>query len=206
MLVGGCQVGKDLLGPVALVQCDLGEPDGGFDGFDLAEERLYAGERVTPPVLEQAGGFGGDVPLVRIGQLPPLIYILADFVDDGVGVVLLLGGGNVLRLGEKNFGLFFGIGAAALLRLGDGGDEGRTAAGLGDVVGGLAVSVELPVAAGIGVGRVEDRLLEKVARHRCWKGGVPGSEPGGAVTASGVRGGAPKGTLYGPKTVQLCRP
>src|ERR1035441_4439423 len=144
---------------------DFGEPDGGFNGFDLAEERFYAGERVLAPVLEQAGGFGGDVPLVGIGQLPPLVHILADFINDGVGVVLLLGGGNVLRLGEKDFGLLFGVGAAALLWLGDGSDEGGAAAGLGDVVGGLAVGVELPVAAGIGVRGVEDGLLEELVGH-----------------------------------------
>jgi len=37
---------------------DFGEPDGGFDGFDLAEEGADAAELVAAPVLEEAGGFG----------------------------------------------------------------------------------------------------------------------------------------------------
>ena len=128
VLVGGFEVIEKFPAPLALVRGDFGEPDGGFDGFDLAEEGADAGKGVLAPVLEQAGGFGRDLPLVRVGEFAPLIHVPADFVDDGVGVVLLLSGGNAFFVFEKDFALLVFAGLAALLRLRHGGDEGGAAA------------------------------------------------------------------------------
>jgi hypothetical protein len=40
-------------------------------------------------MLEQPTGLGVDLPLVRMGQLPPLIHKLAQLVDDRSRIVLL---------------------------------------------------------------------------------------------------------------------
>ena len=50
---------------------DLGQPDGGLDRLDLAEERADAAELVMPPVLKQAGRLRRDLPLVGVGQGAP---------------------------------------------------------------------------------------------------------------------------------------
>ena len=69
--VRGREVLKD---PLALLRIgrDLGEPDGGFHGLDLAEERTDAAEFVIAPMVEQAGGFRRHLPLVRVAQVAPL--------------------------------------------------------------------------------------------------------------------------------------
>jgi hypothetical protein len=46
---------------------DFGEPNNGFDSFDLAEKGADAAEVVGAPVLEEAGGFGSDLPVIGIG-------------------------------------------------------------------------------------------------------------------------------------------
>ena len=72
---------KPLAG-LAQLRRDLGQPDGGFDRFDLAEERADVAELVMPPVLEQARGFGRDLPVVRIRPAAPLVDVVAELVDD----------------------------------------------------------------------------------------------------------------------------
>ena len=69
-------------GVLAEFRRDLGQPDHGFDGFDLAEKGAGAGEGVGAPVLEQALGGGGDLPLRGVWQPAPGVHVLADFVDD----------------------------------------------------------------------------------------------------------------------------
>jgi len=84
-------------------------------GFDLTEERPDAVEPVMPPVLQQAGGFGRDLPAIWIGDPSPLIYLMTQFIDDGGGVVLLLLGGKPLAFVEDQLLLlgrsltFFGL-------------------------------------------------------------------------------------------------
>ena len=58
------------LAALAGARGDLGQPDGGLDGLDLAEERPDVAERVVTPVFQQAGGLGSDLP-AGFGQLPP---------------------------------------------------------------------------------------------------------------------------------------
>src|SRR5512140_2991738 len=147
------------------MRCDFGEPDGSFDGFDLAEERANAGEGVAAPVLEQPRGLGGDLPLVWVREFAPLIDVAPDFVDYGVWVVLLLFGGDAFFVFEQEFALVVFTALAALLGLWHRGEEGGAPAGFGDLVCGLTVGVQLPVAPGVSVGGVQDGLLEKVGRH-----------------------------------------
>jgi len=71
---------------------DLGQPDGGFHCLNLAEEGPDTTKAVMSPVLEQAGGFRGNLPIVRVGQSAPLINLAPQAVD-GCGGVVLLGGG-----------------------------------------------------------------------------------------------------------------
>ena len=59
--VGGFQVLLELL-ILRLLGRDFGEPDRGFNSLDLAEEGAQAAiEIMMAPVLEEAGGFRGDV-------------------------------------------------------------------------------------------------------------------------------------------------
>ena len=99
VVVGGGQVFKESLAALRL-RSDLGQPDGGFDGFDLAEERPDAGEFVVPPVLKQTGRFRGYLPVARIGPCPPSIHMVAHLIDDRGGIVLLLLGRKALALVE----------------------------------------------------------------------------------------------------------
>ena len=162
VVVGGLEMVEKALSGLAELGGDLGEPDEGLDRLDLAEEGALVAEWVVAPVLEQAGGFRFDPPEVG-GELPPLVNLLAEGVDDGGVVVLLGAGAEAVALVEGEFTLL----AAALLflGLGDGGDEFRPAPGGDDALGGLAAGVEFPVAAGTGVGRIEDRLVEKGVAH-----------------------------------------
>lgn len=93
---------------------NLGEPDHGLDGFDLAEEGFLVDELVGAPVLQQAGGGRGDLPLVWVGQVSPGIHELADFVDDGRGVVFDLGGRQVVLVLQYKTALLGRRGPAAL--------------------------------------------------------------------------------------------
>jgi len=69
---------------------NLGQPDRGFDCFHLTEERADAAELVMAPVLQQAGRFRRDLPLVGVGQGTPEIHMAAHLINDRRGVVLLL--------------------------------------------------------------------------------------------------------------------
>ena len=89
VFVGGGQEIKDSLAALRLGS-DLGQPDGRFYGFHLAEERADAGEFVIAPVLKQPCRLGSYLPLAGLGPGPPQIYMAAHFVDDRCGIVLLL--------------------------------------------------------------------------------------------------------------------
>ncbi len=94
------------------------------------------------------------------GRCAPLVHVAAQLVDDRRRVVLLRGGRDAGALVEDDPLL---PGALVLLRPGDRRDEAGRAPRLDEPSGRLAVRVELPVAAGVGVGRVEDRPLEEGA-------------------------------------------
>ena len=132
-----------------LFRRDFGEPDGGLHGLDLAEERAQAVEFVVPPMLEQAGGFRGDAPVLGIGDFPPGVHGGADFVDDGAGIVgLAIDGDAAGRFhGECRLAVGFG-----LFRLRDRSYVGAFPALRKNGVGGLAGGVEFPMPCRIAIG------------------------------------------------------
>ena len=141
----------------------LGQPDRRFDRFHLAEEGAHARELMTPPMLQEACGFGSDQPLTR-RKLPPLIHVLANFVDDGSWIILLSARGKAVVVGKDDV-LLLGPGAAA--GPGNRGDELCATAAIGDRLGGLALSVQFPVPRGILVRRVQNRTFKKSISHKC---------------------------------------
>jgi hypothetical protein len=50
-----------------------------------------------PPALEQPSGFQRDLPLIKIGQVPPVFDVTADLVDDRGGLVFLLFGRKAIQ-------------------------------------------------------------------------------------------------------------
>ena len=97
-------------------------------------------------MLEEAGRLRGYPPSTRVRTLAPVVHLAPDAVDDlGVLFVLLLPRRKALALVEDQRLLLRG--ASALPRPGDGRDELGPAAALDDLLGRLAVPVELPVSA-----------------------------------------------------------
>ena len=76
VVVGVGEVLEKALAGLADLRGDLGQPDGGLDRLDLTEERPNTAELVMPPVLQQAGGFRHDPPVVRVRQAAPLVDLL----------------------------------------------------------------------------------------------------------------------------------
>jgi hypothetical protein len=68
---------------------DLSQPDHRLDRFDLAEERANVLELVMPPMLKDASGLGGYLPLIRVAQVALFFDIAPDLVDDRGRVVFL---------------------------------------------------------------------------------------------------------------------
>ena len=69
IVVGVHEVVEECLLLLSELGGHFGEPDDRLDRLDLAEERPDVLELMMPPVLQQAGGFRGDLPVVRIGEL-----------------------------------------------------------------------------------------------------------------------------------------
>ena len=105
---------------------------------------------VVPPMLEQARGLRCYAPIIRIGKLSPLVYLLAHSVDDRRVVVLLLCGRKPLPLVEHQRRL---LGRSlALLGLRDGCDELGPPSDLDDLLRWLPLAVKLPMAQGMAMG------------------------------------------------------
>src|SRR5579871_943594 len=83
LMIGVGQVIEESFAGLARVGGDFGEPDGNFDGLDLAEERPDVIETVTTRVLQEARGFGSDFPVGGVGEATPQVYVAAQFGDDG---------------------------------------------------------------------------------------------------------------------------
>src|SRR5262245_16145246 len=122
---------------------DFCQPDGRFHGFHLAEERADTAEIVMAPVLQKSRRLWSHLPGAR-WELPPLIYMQAEIIDEG-GMVFLFLGGNAVLVGKVEFLLF----GATLLGLRDWSDEIRAAAFLEDLLRRLPVCVQFPVSTGI---------------------------------------------------------
>ena len=142
---------------------NLCQPDGRLDRLYLAEEGLDVAEVVVPPMLEQASGFGRDAPVVGISKVSPLVDLAANLIHHRRDVVLLLLGGKPLALVEDELLLI--LGRPPLLGLWDGGDELRAAPVLDDLLGRLALVIELPVLRRVLVGGVEYGLFEEAVLH-----------------------------------------
>ena len=176
--------------------CILGEPDQRLDRLDLAEEGPDAAEAVVAPVPQQAGGLRRDLPITRLRQRPPPVHVAAQLVDDGRRVVLLGLRGHPGAVPELQRVL--GAGGLPFPRLRDGSDELGPPAPVDQPVGRLPLSVELPMAGGGLVRRVDDRLGEEAVCHEWLRppfaaGLGPGVRiPGSGCPDSGFQGpGAP---------------
>jgi hypothetical protein len=76
--------------PVSRVRRDLRQPNGSLDRLDLAKELSDSAVFAVPPVLQKLSGFRGHLPLRRIRQGTPCVYIAANFINDRGRIVLLL--------------------------------------------------------------------------------------------------------------------
>src|SRR5450432_118033 len=141
----------------------LGQPDGCLNGFNLTEERPDAAELVVSPMLEKARGFGGYLPVIGIRPTSPLVYMMAEFVDDGSLIVLLFFGGKTLAFVENDW-LLIRV-SLALAGFRNRRDEFGRAAMLNNQLRRLALVVKLPVAFWFGIRRVENRPLEELIIH-----------------------------------------
>jgi len=140
----------------------LAEPYGGFDRLNLAEEWADVAELVMSPVLQQASGFGRYLP-VRRRQAAPLVYVLAQLIDDRRRVILLLFRREPFAFVEDHLLLFRSPLPLAGLR--DRRDELRAPAALDDLLGRLPLGIKLPVSRRALIRRVKDGAFEKRVRH-----------------------------------------
>jgi len=149
------------LATVLRARRDLSQPDCGLNRFDLTEEGADSVELVVAPVLKQSSSLGRNVPLTRILEFAPAIYMLAQLIDDRDCLVSLLLGREADAFIEDNLSLSLLL----FLRLGDRGDELGAATTLQEPVGGLTLLVEFPVFHRVFVGRVDDRFFEEGVGH-----------------------------------------
>src|SRR5262249_16890910 len=112
---------------------DFGQPDRGFRGLDLTEERTYPAEFMMAPMLEETGSLRRYLPL-GWAQRAPRVDMTADLVDDRGRIVLLLLGRKALAFVENKSRLRRGF---ALLRLGDRRNEFGAASIFDDALGRL---------------------------------------------------------------------
>jgi hypothetical protein len=69
---------------------DFSLPDSRFDCLNLAKKWANTIEFMMPPMLKQTHSFGGNMPVIGVGQVPPLVYLSAELIDDRGGVILLV--------------------------------------------------------------------------------------------------------------------
>ena len=129
--------------------------------IDIADLVLF---RPQSPVLQEPRCLRGDLPLVWIWQVTPLVNELAQLIDDRSRVVRLSSCRETEAFVEDHR-LLIGRGRA-LLRLGNRSDEVSTPAGFDDPLRRLALVVQLPVARRPLVGRVKDGVIKERIRHK----------------------------------------
>lgn len=110
-------------------------------------------------MLEQARRFRRDLPIVGIRQAAPPVYMAAQLIDDRRGIVPLLLGRKPFAF-VKDDGFLLGS-ALALSGLWQRRDELCVATSFDDLVGRLALLIQLPVASWVLVRGIEDRVLKK---------------------------------------------
>ena len=138
---------------------DFDQPDSGLGRLDLAEEGTEILKLVVTPVAKETRGLRSHAPL-RLREPPPTVHLLPDLVDDGIRVVLLFLGGQLLlpKRQPKLDGL-----AGLRLRGGHRGDELRRPAGFHNLAGRQPAIVEPPVPAGVLVGELRIGRWKKVS-------------------------------------------
>lgn len=87
VVVGAAEMLQKSSSGLPCVRCHFRQPDDSFHRLHLAEERPDAVEKMVAPVLKKPCRFRGDLPVVRIGQGPPTVDMLAQFVDHGCRIV-----------------------------------------------------------------------------------------------------------------------
>ena len=162
VVVGIGQVFQERAAGPPSVRGDLSEPDGGFNRLHLAEEGSDIAELVLPPMLQQTGSFGRDLPLMGMRQAAPLLDLLPHGIDHGRMVVLLGRRGQPLAFVEHE--LLLGVRPCTLPGLGNRRDK-LCAAAVDNLLCRLPLVIKLPVQCRVGIGRVQDRMVEKWIRH-----------------------------------------
>ena len=152
---------------------DFGQPDGCLGSLDLAEEGADVLELMMPPMLEQAGRFGRDKPLVRIGERPPGVDKTTKLVDYWSWVIFLFSGREDIIRAESHFRLCCGR-FLALFRFWNRCDQVGVATGIDDDIVRLAIVVQVPVAWRIFVGRIQNWFFKEFLRHA--ENGAPHTE------------------------------
>ena len=162
-MVGIGQVFQERFAGLSGIRSDLGEPYGGFNRLHLAEEGSDIAELVLAPMLQQAGGFGRDLPLMGMRQAAPLLDLLPHGIDHGRMVVLLGRRGQPLAFVEHE--LLLGVRPCALPGLGNRRDECCAAAALDNLLCRLTLVIKLPVPCRVGIGRVQNRTVKEWICH-----------------------------------------
>ena len=136
----------------------LGEPDGSFHGFDLAEKRPEALERMMAPVLQQPRCFRCDLPLIGVRQISPGFDVAPDLIDDRGWIVFLLARRQAVGTAENEFLLPLPL--PTLPRLWNRRNEVGSTPRFHNFVGRLAVGIEFPMTSRKGVGRIQNWSLD----------------------------------------------
>lgn len=116
-------------------------------------------------MLEQAGRFGSNLPLIRIRPSSPLRDKFADLIDDRRWIVLLVLTGESKPFVEHDILLDLCL-CFAFFWLGDRGDKVSTTAGVDGFLRRLALLVEFPMLLRAGVGGVKNRVIEEGIGHK----------------------------------------
>ncbi len=120
-------------------------------------------EAVMAPMLEQASGFGTDLPLTR-REATPGVDVVANLVDDRCLLVLLLLG-RERRVPDDQFALP----CLPLLRMRDRRDELRAPAVFENRIRRLPLRVKLPVLARLPYGEFRIGCSKKDGIGRVWR-------------------------------------
>src|SRR5690606_6113935 len=130
----------------------------------LAEKGPHGLRGGLAPVPKETSGLGGHTPTLFRRGTPP-IHLRADLADDRFRLVLLVLRRDSPPLVEVEIEILLARGAATFLRLRDRRDELRPAPRFDDPLRWLSVAIELPVAARVLVGGVQNGLREEGVGH-----------------------------------------
>ncbi len=161
LLVGAEDMFPDM-GILLLIACDLGQPDDGLGGLHLTEERTHPLEGIMSPMVQETRRGRCHAPGGGI-RVPPLRDMGANLVDDrGRVVFLLVRGKPVVSMKVQARLALVGISALSLPGTRDRRNQLRLSASVTRrLVQRLSVRVQRVMPRRLGIGRVQDRLLEE---------------------------------------------